>query len=144
MNKKVVDALIPEAYDSIKKVGIATVEENIYIVDNRFRGQMAAFGAAIMTGSLLSAISFFSSKGSSEIHREKILEAICLLLKLEPKEEQEELCSVLFKYVKDKKMAQEIRDVKENIINAAIAIKLALNLFTIKKEENLNGEGSET
>ena len=79
MNKQKVDQWIPKAYEALATSGIAVNGE----VDNGYRGQIAAFGASVAMGSLLSAVAFFSVQGSSAVERQKLMDAIYLLIKPE-------------------------------------------------------------
>ena len=122
MNKKKVDELLPASVIILKTVEIANESG---IINKTFRGQISTFGAAIVNGSLLSAIAFFSDKGSSSVDRPKLIKAIYNLI--QPLDTN----GNLFDYVKSKGPSKE-REVKEEIINATIAIKLAMNLYTLK------------
>lgn len=129
MNKRVVNEMIPYAYEALCKSGIA--EKGC--VDKKFRSQIASFGAAITMGSLLPAIAVFSDKGSAEVDRQKLMDAVLIVLK------EKDICSrelnKLFEYVNssggDGKVQIEESKKKENIINASIALKLAMNLYTL-------------
>lgn len=129
MNKRVVNEMIPCAYEALCKSGIA--EKGC--VDKKFRSQIASFGAAITMGSLLPAIAVFSDKGSAEVDRQKLMDAVLIVLK------EKDICSrelnKLFEYVNssggDGKLQMEENKKKENIINASIALKLAMNLYTL-------------
>ena len=122
MNKQTVDKWIPDAYGIIEKLGILKDGK----LDKGYRQQLSAFGAAISMGSLLSAISFFSQQGGSEFERPKLMEAILKLV--DPEKTQK----ILFDY------AQTHKDTaKENILNATIALKLAMNLFPWKEDNDV-------
>lgn len=129
MNKRVVNEMIPCAYEALCKSGIA--EKGC--VDKKFRSQIASFGVAITMGSLLPAIAVFSDKGSAEVDRQKLMDAVLIVLK------EKDICSrelnKLFEYVNssggDGKLQMEENKKKENIINASIALKLAMNLYTL-------------
>jgi hypothetical protein len=135
MNKQKVDKLIPLAYEKIKTVEIANQAGE---VTSSFRGQISAFGAALATGSLLSAIAFFSLQGDSKVHRPKLLQVIWLLIEsgAVPASKAEDDAKCLF----DKAVAcsgdrEGTRRLKAQIIDAAIAVKLSLNLYTLVKRE---------
>ena len=124
MNKNQINSLIPFAYEALEKVGIAKDGK----INKTYRGQISTFGAAVSMGSLLPAIAFFSEKGSASTDREKLMEAIWNVLQNAgfisgP-------CKSLMEY------AQEAGDKKECIINAAIALKLSMNLYQLEKQEN--------
>ena len=145
MNKKRVDELIPAAYLKIKTVGIA--DENGVIEEN-YRGQISSFGSALTMGSLLSAVAFFCDKGSSEAERPKLMQAIWLLLDYPgfnraPSPDEKEGGKVIktSAQIDAEKLFSEIsrserekRLMKAKIIDAAIALKLAMNLYRLEKK----------
>ena len=118
MNKAEIDRLLPDAYKLIKSNGIASEDGK---VQKTWRGQIASFGAAISMGSLLSAVAFFSAQGRASVEREKLLKVIYDLI--QPQE------SSLFEYVTARRESPEV---KEKVINAATAVKLALNLYVLE------------
>ncbi len=132
MNKKAIDALIPEAFVILEEVGIAKNKT----IPKGFRGQIASFGAAVAMGSLLAAVSFFShnnedgkeknneTHGLSSVDRTLLIKAIYKLLP-----EDEKLSSHnLFEYIK----MNNNQKTKEKIYNACIALKLAMNLYSLE------------
>ena len=127
MNKRRVDSLIPAAYQALSDVGIA---EKSGKLNSKWRGQISSFGASIAQGSLLAAVSFFSAQGGAKVDRAKLMKAIEKLL---------DLNMPLYEYVR---ITQE-RKAKEEIINTAIALKLAMNLYDMGKGSNNNAEPSE-
>lgn len=123
MNKNEVDRLIPEAVKVLKDEKIANEKNEI---DKTYRGQISTFGAAVINGSLISAVAFFSNSSSqASVDRPKLMKAI---KKLIPEADGKK---DLFEYVKDAKTEREA-EAKEKILNAAIALKLAMNLYTLK------------
>lgn len=133
MNKSNVDALIPRAYKIIEEVGIAKDGE----VANGYRGQIATFGAAVSMGSLLSAVAFFSEEeSSSAVDRSKLMLAIYRLIHSESEgtdvkpTENEKV--KLFNYIIENK--DDINEIKEKVFDAALAIKLAINMYEIEKK----------
>lgn len=128
MNKKAVNDQLDIAYQAIIDKGIAKISDSgEYIVYKEFRRHISRFGAAITTGSLKSAIAFFSYDGNASVSRSLLIKAIeCILERRKLIREGQ----TLFNYAEN-----ESTEAKENIINAAIAIKLALNLFIIVDKE---------
>ncbi len=122
MNKKRVDELIPRAVEVLKKEGIANKDNEIV---KTFRGQISTFGAAITNGSLISAVAFFSEQGGADVDRSKLMKAVYDLVA------GEKATDTLFDYVKKVGKAGEVKT-KEEIINATIALKLAMNLYKLK------------
>ena len=107
MNKQRVNDLIPKAYELCKE----------HKIDMAFRGQVSSFGSAIAAGSLLAAVAFFSDRGSASVDRSKLMVVINKMLKRSEK--------TLFDTVK---ASNDTVALKEEILDCAIAIKLALNL----------------
>ena len=116
MNKAKVDQYIPAAYDALKDAGIVQDGK----IDSGFRGQIATFGAAVSMGSLLSAIAFFSEKDKSAVDRVKLLDALFRVLKSNGMDGSYQN---LYQY------AAAHPDCQEEVLNAAIALKLAINLY---------------
>jgi CRISPR-associated protein Cmr5 len=117
MDKRRIDNLIPMAYSALKDSGIAKDGQ----IDNGYRGQIASFGASVAMGSLLSAIGFFSAKGQSDVDRQRLMEAIRLLI---AGDEPEDLFHIAVKKHKDDLF-------REDVLNAAVALKLAMNLYKL-------------
>lgn len=117
MNKRKVDELIPRAYDVLKEVEI--VENGK--VKKAWRGQISSFGASVATGSLLAAVAFFSNKSGADVDRPKLLRGIEKLLRIQ---------TGLKAYLSDKSVP--IAAKKERIMEAAVALKLAMNLYELE------------
>lgn len=145
MNKKDVNEKIDYAYRALTECKIA---ENNKIVKT-FRGQISSFGAAVEMGSLKPAILFFSDQGGSSVKRTNLMDAIHYILIQCDKEKsrmqsgKEKVSNVkesnssesLYQYIKNKedKGVPKYR-LKEDVLSAAIAIKLAMNLFELTRE----------
>jgi len=128
--KKAIDALIPKAYDVLDLVGIAVGG----VIDSSWRGQVSAFGSAIRNGSLIAAVAFFSEDGSASVKRSLLIVAIERVLDLEDKVS-------LFEYIRKQTDIDAERKAKQMIINAAVALKLAMNLYEFKKKDAFQSTG---
>lgn len=140
MNKQMIEALIPAAYTALEKNKEICREGKIA---RTFKNNIAAFGAAIQMGNLLSAIAFFSQQGEASKPRQELLKVILDVLKTEKKVEPNE--RNLFEYVKG---TEDRERAKILILNAAVSIKLAMNLFELESEskggsKNEEGDGVE-
>lgn len=124
MNKKRVNEWIAPAAQALEEVKIV---ENGKI-DSSFRGQIASFGAAVAMGSLKAATAFFTQQGSAKVRRELLLSAIFMVITGEHKEPK-----YVFKYVCE----HDSKQLQEQFIDAAIALKLAMNLY------DLDGKGKQ-
>lgn len=130
MNKHRIDTMIPIAYKALSCTGIADEEGKI---QKGFRRQISTFGAAVTTGTLLSAILFFSQKGKAEVDRTKLMDAIYEildnLLGLSDSSLNNDEKHHLFKYAQKEK---DVDRATELILDAAIALKLAMNLYELE------------
>ena len=128
MNKAKIDRDIPAAYRALNDAKI--VEDGK--IDAGFRGQIATFGAAVSMGSLLSAIAFFSEKNKSDVPREKLLDALFLIIQTHEGNGSKD-CKDLYQY------APAHPDCQEEVLNAAIALKLAINLYPKREKDEKQG-----
>ena len=144
MNKRKVDDLIPQAYEVLKTAGIVEKDENGEFtgkIDSAWRGQISSFGASTAQGSLLAAVSFFSAKSEKTKveDRSKLMNAIFLLLPEEDKDGN----TRLFDYVVNMKKLKKEHEAKQKIINAAVSLKLAMNLYDLGKGGGKDAEPEE-
>lgn len=126
MNKIAIDRNLPYAYKAIIDAEISEDGK----VNKSYRGQISTLGAAITMGSIKSAICFFSEKANnnSDVDPSKLLKAISYVLKnSEDTRERYKKVDDFKVYILNSDL--DIEALKEDIINAAIAIKLAMNLF---------------
>jgi len=140
MNKKRVDALLPAAFDVLKDPDTG-ISDGVNIPGS-FRGQISSFGASVCTGSLLSAIAFFSQQGGAAVARQQLITAIYKVIRNNGAAPAVPGGN-LFEFVRlhpDKKAAKEL------VLDAAIAIKLAINLFNLDEtqtDENKDNAAAE-
>lgn len=132
MNKAIVDQYLPTAYEAIKAAGIPNAKGQ---VNKSYRGQISTLGAAITMGSIKSAVCYFKERANNntDVDRRKLLHAITYILQHD--EETKKRYSgmkELPEYVMFLR-EEQIPGVREDIINAAIAIKLAMNLYEWEK-----------
>ncbi len=129
------DEMIVRTITVLKDTGIAKTDKktNTFYIEKAFRGQISSFGAAVKMGSLLSAVAFFSSKGGSQTDRPKLMEAIYLLLTGKDKKDIVE-GETLFVHVAENQN-QSAQQLKSDVINATIAIKLAMNAYEFRDAE---------
>lgn len=132
-----IDELIANAIPILKNTGIVKKDEKTgeeYILRS-FRGQISSFGAAVEMGSLLSAVAFFSKKGGSDTARQLLMRAIYLLIindtetEIDVKSEQSELLLFVIEHRNE-------LELKKNIIDAAVALKLAMNAYELRDKED--------
>lgn len=121
MNKKRVNDWILPAKKVLENIGIAQNGK----VDKTFRSQISSFGAAVVMGSLKSAVAFFSEQGGATVAREKLIQAMyCLAFETETIANPQDILEIVCK--------NNSRDLKEKFIDASIALKLAMNFFVLE------------
>lgn len=125
MNRKEIDLRIALAYQSIQECGL--LEDGM--LQKGWQGQIATFGAAVRNGSLLAAIAFFCEKGSASCDRPKILACIYFVLFGKKPESKRDL----FEKVKNEEID------KKRILEATVAVKLAMQLFPMKAQTKEDG-----
>lgn len=123
MNKKKIADYMLRADAAIKAAKIVNSEGKIA---SEFGGYISSFGAAIVQSGLLPTIAFFSrTSTSSKEDKGQVVKAIEHMLGLGEAE--------LFKKVKD---APDDSALFQNIVHAAIALKLVLRTYPLTKEKN--------
>lgn len=149
MNKKKIDEYIPIAYDALKASTLTSLDGKK--MQKTYRGYVSSFGAAIIMGSVRAAVAY----NLKDANRNELMRVIFEVLEKDQgvKAEIEEIntrlpqkegqpkqqCDTLFCYVTNCKSEKEA---EENIYNAAIAVKLAMNQFELIPEKN-GGEHDE-
>lgn len=134
MNKKRVDEFIPIAYQVLKDIHICEKDEkdpNALVIDSTYSSYISSFGAAVTMGSLISATAFFAAnseenKKRTNADRGKIGKAIFEILKMNNTDIKE---SNLFQYIQSHGQTNKT---KELVLDAAVALKLAMNLYPPK------------
>lgn len=143
MNRKI-DKLIPDAIAALKDTNNCRISEDGATIKSAYRAAISSFGAAITLGSLKAAVAVFTKDaegGDAGIKRSELLRAIYYLISGEWKSAEE-----VFKAVIDKSNTSENeRSLRHRFINAAVALKLAMNAFELTKKDNPGGgEGAES
>ena len=121
MNKKRVNEWILPAKKAIEDNGI--LEKGV--VKKTYRGQIATFGAAVVMGSLKSAIAFFAEQNKSSVDRPKLIKAMYQII--DENHQKAENTQEVFQYVCDNYSYELV----EKFTDASIALKLAFNFFEL-------------
>ena len=134
MRKKTIDKMLPFAYDFLnEKEKLREIESKSTI-----KGYASAFGAAcIMSG--YGAAAAFYEKDNNNSKEDKSLITKGILYIISKVRETEETYMSLFEYIKGKIEENNYImpcEVKEEIENAVIALKLSLNLFNLEIKKN--------
>lgn len=127
MNKeRVNDWLIP-AKNALEHKDFGIVSNGT--IPKSFRGYISTFGAAVIMGSLPTAVAFFSEKGGAENDRPKLLQQMWFVItgkENNPKEILDYVCK------------NNTHELQEQFADASVAIKLAMNFFELKKDKGGN------
>ena len=94
-------------------------------IDKNFRGQISSFGAAVTMGSFKAAVAFMSQKAGSEVERQELIKLLNFVVR-DKWEKPEDIVQYVL-HLGDK----EVNDMKDRFLDASIAVKLALNAFTL-------------
>lgn len=146
-NKRKIDEYISKAIEVLnnnKKI----VKEGGKI-DKTFSGQIATFAVAVSTGSLLSAVAFFSDNGGASNERSSLMDVIYKIVidensqAITNQENDSNINSKLLEHVKNEYKEFKLKNdivsynrIKEDILNAAIAVKLAMNFYELVDNSN--------
>ena len=126
------DEKIVYAVKVLKDEGIVVIDEdNSEYIEKTFRGQISSFGAAVTMGSLLSAVAFYSQKGGASTDRPKLMSAIYTIMKEELNKEGKSVPTEKssLEYV----IGNDTDTIKDKVIDAAVALKLAMNVYELRK-----------
>jgi CRISPR-associated protein Cmr5 len=143
---KRIDVLIPAAINAIKENNIPDKESGI--VPNEYKGYIDTFGAGIVQNGLIPAVIFFETAGGKEGasitsdqekqgiygNRNKLMKAILQVILHNEKEVSTGKPAALFEYVTAQTSGgMKEKQIRQKVVDAAIAVKLALRTFAIKK-----------
>ena len=145
MNKKRVNDMLLTAKEALKDCEIVDRNDKI---DATFRNQISSFGAAVVMGSLPAAVAFFSAKNNSSTDRQNLMKAIYYCIKVfeSPIEQKatakKEASGKTARDVLEYVCRNYSYELKEKVIDASIAIKLAMNFYELdpKGKENEKSE----
>lgn len=135
---------IPRAVQAITDLEIANPAGQ---VPNEFKGYIDSFGAAIVHNGLIPAVVFYESKGKEtsdkekqtiEINRNKLMQAILQLLPHQEEKTSSSFENTLYNYILHRKhLGHHMRKIRQDVVDAGIAIKLALKTFKFtRKSQN--------
>jgi CRISPR-associated protein Cmr5 len=144
---KRIDELIPAAIAAIKENHIPVKDNGI--VPNEYKGYIDTFGASIVQNGLIPAVIFFETAGGKEDesitsdpekkgiyeNRNKMMKAILQVILQRKKDTTTGKQGTLYDYITtEKKAGKAEKQVRQEVVDAAIAIKVALRTFAFKKE----------
>ncbi len=129
INRKKVDSLIPKAIEAITNAFGVEIGGK---VRNEYRGYISSFGTAVRMSGIKTAVCIYSKKTESDEDKSKIVRMIYYMLNDSGDNENIDENKAK-EYLLEKIKEDEIK-AKNEILEAAVAIKLALNLFELEKD----------
>ena len=131
MNKRKVEQLLPKAVKVLDddKFKIKDSDDQGNFIEKGFRSQISSFGAAVTMGSFRAAVAFFANDGESGVKRSKLICIIYYIITGEDQVTAQDIAKKIASLSSD-----EEAKMKENFINASIALKLALNAFRLDEK----------
>ena len=140
--KEKINELIPKAIHAIVKAKIA--DENGE-VEKEFKGYISSIGASIIQAGLLPTLAFFQNSSGKNADSSKVLNAVLILLKDDLHHGEKLISFVINKCNTSTSATNSItvsnldKDklylIQEDIMDAIVALKLALRIYKIKGDE---------
>ena len=129
MNNRQVEKLLPKAIETLNQSDILKTDEQGDYIEKGFRSQISSFGAAVTMGSFRAAVAFFGNNGESDVDRAELIRAMYYMTKggwLSAQDIVKEIASI--------RNRAQLAQMKEDFLNASVALKLALNSFRLKEK----------
>ena len=132
MNRET-DKLIPKAIEALKDTANCKISTDGVSIKRAYRSAISSFGAAITLGSLKAAVAVFTKDadgGDAGIQRSKLLCAIHYLVFGEWTDAK----TVFERVIAESSTPANERSLRRRFVNAAVALKLAMNAFDLKDQ----------
>ncbi len=130
MRKKQVEEYIHQALKALEDCEIVSPQG---IIAKEYKGYISSFGASIITNGLLPAIAFFQGQSGKKNDPNELLKAILYIINSKDNELPESQSTSLLDYVI--KNMDNKAEIQEEIMAAAVALKLAMRTFQFSSEE---------
>lgn len=130
MNKRRVDELIPKIIDYINDNN--KIKNSGNKIPREFNSYISNFGASIVQSGLVATVAFFSSENANSNRDRKLL--MSLILNIIKEKEKKDENGTLLNYIINNK--EKIDLIKEEIIDIAVATKLAIRVFEFTEESS--------
>lgn len=130
MNKKKIEKMLPRALETLadQECGISSNGK----INKSYRSAISSFGAAVTMGSFRAAVSFFSKDadgGDAGIYRSRLLRAMEHVVHPESWKDVKKIVETALAKETD------VRQMQDNYLHAAVALKLAMNAFDLDPED---------
>lgn len=140
--KEKINELIPKAINAIVNAGIP---EEDGMVKKEFKGYISSLGASIVQAGLLPSLAFFQNSSGKKADSYKLLDAVLILLKNTHSVDEKLITYVIsqckthnlstYTYTVSDLDKEKLYLIEEEIMDAIIALKLALRIYKIKGDE---------
>jgi len=128
---KKLEKLIPIAIEAIvEKIQDKDKKNKGKPIPKPFTGYIASFGPSMIQSGLLPTVLFYSEKGDAKADRRKVLNAICWMIR-EPGKEPMTIVQLMDHIIA---LKRDTFRIKKEILEAVIALKLALRVFPKKQD----------
>jgi len=117
MNKKKIDLLIPDAIKALEEL-----REKDGSINKVYQGYLASFGPTVISSGIVKTVTFYIDESSSNKKRKDVTNIMFSLIGENPKE-----------FVQNKENSTNYA-LKNKILEANIACKLAIRTFELKEE----------
>jgi len=136
MNRNNIEFLLPSAVKLIRR----DLAKNEQAVESKYFGYINALGGTVTHAGLLQALYWYTRTSDNE-ERKKIGDMVAELLQIREKlERKEELIPAIEKYYAEKD-SRQILIWRNRVLEAGVALKLALRLFhKIKEKDEEHGD----
>ena len=140
--KEKINELIPKAIQAIVDSKIANENGE---VEKEFKGYISSIGASIIQAGLLPSLAFFQNSSGKKADSCMVLDAVLMLIK-NSNSANEKLITYVINQCKTQNLAtntytasnldkEKLYLIEEDIMDAIIALKLALRIYKIKGDE---------
>ncbi|MBO7254714.1 MAG: hypothetical protein J6V36_05375 [Clostridia bacterium] len=109
-------------------------KKNYYgTIPKTFRGHISSFGAAVTMGSFKAAVAFFSQQAGAKVERHALLETMYYITNIT--DNSWKSAQKIAEEIINKTDKAEINKMKDDFINASLALKLAMNAFELVEKK---------
>lgn len=130
-NMKAINKLIPAAIKEIDKSSI--FENDSKVIPGEYKSYISSFGSSVIQSGLLPALAFNYAQSDTGKKRAKVMNIIFSVLKTDNKSYKDAVEENMLNYTLNN-LSKE-RQIRKDIMNTAVAVKLAMRTFKFKKDD---------
>ena len=129
---KKIDKLIPFADEAVKKELVENERNESLYIPKEYNGYISSFGASVIQSGIIAALYANHQSGDSTVDRKKLMDAIFYVVK-KYRNNATTRHNNLLEYAKSMNNSGETKKLKQDILDAATAIKLVIRTYKLKK-----------